>query len=319
MTINSGTLQIGENGTGGTLGANNVSNQAALVFNRADTITDSGVISGSGSLTQIGDGVLILTNSHSYFGPTLIQSGTLAIAGNGAIANSTNVMLSEGALLDVSSHAGGNVTLASGQTLSGNGNVRGNLIFASGAKLSPGNSVGTLTFSNALTLAAGSSTQLEISKGPLANDALTVLGTFTYGGNLVVTNVSGNALAGGDSFVLWNAATHSGAFASLLLPPLGTNLVWDTNAFLASGTLAVVSTAPPMFGNMTSLVDGNFRLSFSGPAGRDYELRATTNLALTPVTLWDLVASGTFSNGAVTFDDSNATNFPQRYYRLVVP
>jgi autotransporter-associated beta strand protein len=318
-TISGGTLQIGSDGTLGTIGTNNIINNATLAFNRADAISDSGVISGAGSLAQIGDGTLTLTKAHIFSGPTAIQSGTLALTGTGSIANSTNINIFAGALLDVSGHAGGGLTLASGQTLSGNGAVNGNFTVGSGAKLMPGNSTGALTFSNTLTLSAGSATRMEISKSPPANDTVTVLDSLHPGGALVVTNISGLALAAGDSFPLFNAGTIEGAFSSLAFPALGTNLAWDTNSFLISGTLTVVSTAPPAFNAVTPLNDGNFRLTFSGPAGRDYELRATTNLMLTPVTLWDLLDSETFGNDPVTFDDLSATNSPQKFYRIVVP
>ena len=80
-----------------------------------------------------------------------------------------------------------------------------------------------------------------------------------------------------------------------------------------------LSTLPPAFNSVATLGDGNFRLTFSGPAGQDYELRATTNLMLTPVTLWNLAGSGTFGNDPVVFDDLSATNDPQKFYRLLLP
>jgi autotransporter-associated beta strand protein len=318
-TISGGTLQIGDNGRTGTLGTSNVMNNATLAFNRADVISDHGMISGTGKLAQIGEGTLTLSNAHTYSGATTIESGTLALTGIGSIANSPSINVSLDALLDVSGRTGGGMTLASGQTLSGNGAVKGNLTLASGAKLAPGNSIGSMMFSNSLTLPAGSTTMLEISKAPLANDLINVLGNLTYGGTLVVTNPGAVTLTAGDSFPLFNALSHASSFNSLVLPPLGTNLMWDTNGFIVSGTLAVISTAPPAIDSVATLGDGNFRLIFSGPTGQDYELRASTNLALLPVTLWDLLNSGTFGNSPVIFDDLQATNYPQRFFRLELP
>ena len=305
--------------TTGTLGTSNVVNNATLAFNRADVISDHGMISGTGKLAQIGDGTLTLSNAHTYSGATTVESGTLALIGNGSIASSASINISADALLDVSGRTGGGMTLASGQTLSGNGAVNGNLTLASGAKLAPGNSIGSMMFSNSLTLSAGSTTMLEISKAPLANDLVNVLGNLTYGGTLVVTNPGAVTLTAGDSFPLFNALARASSFNSLVLPPLGTNLMWDTNGFIVSGTLAVISTAPPAIDSVATLGDGNFRLIFSGPTGQDYELRASTNLALLPVTLWDLLNSGTFGNSPVIFDDLQATNYPQRFYLLQLP
>ncbi|MBC8097612.1 MAG: autotransporter-associated beta strand repeat-containing protein, partial [Akkermansiaceae bacterium] len=315
-TISSGTLEIGNGGTTGTIGTNNIVNNATLVFNRSGAITDVPVISGTGSLVQRGTGTLTLANTHTYGGATLVESGTLALVGSGSIASSSGIELSVDGNLDVSGRAGGSLTLASGQTLSGNGAVNGNLTLASGAKLSPGTSIGTLTFSNTLTLSAGSLTTMEIETGPVAHDGILSFDTVTYGGTLLVTNLSGNVLAAGDSFHLFNAPAYSGSFNSILLPTLGTNLAWDVSKLAVNGTIAVVSTAAPAINSVVALGDGNFRLTFSGPFGQDYEVRASTNLSLTPVTLWDLLDTGTFGIDPVLFDDLTATNHPQRFYLI---
>ena len=318
-TISNGTLQIGDGGLTGTSGTNGIVNYAALAFNRADAISDAGVISGTGRLAQLGDGTLTLNQVHTYSGATTIESGTLALAGSGTLAGSTNINVFAAARLDVSGRTGGSLTLAAGQTLSGHGTVNGNLTVGGGATLSPGNSPGTLTFSNSLTLADGSVTVMAISTAPLTNDAVNVLGTLARGGTLVVTNISGAALAAGDRFPLFNADPRTGTFSRLVLPALGADLAWDTNSFLAGGTLTVVSTLPPVFHSVVPLNDGNFHLTFTGPAGRDYELRASTNLLLTPVTRWDLLDSDTFGSAPASYDDLSATNYPQRFYRIVVP
>jgi hypothetical protein len=153
----------------------------------------------------------------------------------------------------------------------------------------------------------------------LTNDIARIYGNLTAGGTLIVTNLGGSALAAGDSFLLFKAASYMGSFNALVLPPLDANLVWNTSALLTNGTLAVVSSAPPAFNSITSLADGNFRLNFSGASGQNYELRATTNVALVPVTLWNLLSTGTFGAGPVIFDDLSATNYPQRFYQIRAP
>lgn len=242
-TVSLGTLQFGDGGTAGTLPTNGIVNNAALAFNRADNLADTGVISGTGSVSQDGDGVVTFTKSHTYSGATLITSGTLALSGSGAISNSS-ITLADGALLDVSARTGGSMTLASGKTLSGYGSVKGGFVIASGAKLTPGSSLGTLTFSNNLTLLAGSTTTIEIGTLPSVNDKIVVNGTLAYGGSLVVTNIGGHALAAGDSFQIISAAAVSGVFSSITLPPLAGALFWDTNLLYSAGTISVALPSP---------------------------------------------------------------------------
>jgi autotransporter-associated beta strand protein len=320
-TISGGTLQIGSGGTAGSLGTGSITDNATLVFNRSDSITDtsSGVISGTGNLAKRGAGRLALTKAHTYTGATTIETGTLALTNSGSIANSSNINVSAGALFDVSGTTSGSMTLANGKMISGVGSVKGNFTIGSGAKLAPGNSIGTLTFSNALTLAAGCTNIFEISKSPLTNDVARVFGALTSGGKLIVTNIGATALAAGDSFKLFNAAGYSGSFSAFILPALTNTLAWDTSTLNTNGTLKVIAATPPVFNSWALLGDGNFRLNFSGTANQPYEIRASTNIALTPITSWMLLDSGVFGGGAIVFDDSQATNFGQRYYLIRIP
>ena len=80
-TISAGTLQIGNGGTTGSI-VGDLNNLANLAFNRSDTVTYSGAISGTGGLTQLGSGTLILANANSnYTGTTTVAAGKLQITG----------------------------------------------------------------------------------------------------------------------------------------------------------------------------------------------------------------------------------------------
>jgi autotransporter-associated beta strand protein len=318
-TISSGTLQFGDGGTAGTLPTNNVVNNAVLDFNHANNLTDSGVISATGTVVQDGDGTVTFTRSHTYSGPTLINSGTLTLSGGGSFSNSASINIALGATLDVSARTSGSWTLTSGKSLTGNGSVNGNFTVASGAKLLPGNSIGTLTFSNNLTLAAGSTNLLEISGTPLSADKLKVLGTLTCGGSLIVTNIGGSALAAGDTFKLFDAAVISGSFSGITLPALTGNLFWNTNNLFVDGTLTVASPTPPVLG--TIALAGN-KLIFSGSggsAGGNYYLIGTTNLTV-PLTNWQRLQTNQFgSGGSLNCTNTINANWPQGYYRVQVP
>jgi autotransporter-associated beta strand protein len=112
-TIASGILQLGDGGaTGGIVG--NVTDNGALVFDRSDTITFAGVISGSGSVSQIGLGTTILTADSPYTGATTISGGTLAV---GDFAHPAAAL-----------SGGGPISVGSGGTLGGDGTVTGPMV-----------------------------------------------------------------------------------------------------------------------------------------------------------------------------------------------
>ncbi|ASR43601.1 hypothetical protein BEN78_09675 [Xanthomonas citri pv. mangiferaeindicae] len=80
-TIAAGTLQVGDGGTTGSL-AGDIVNNADLVMNRSDETMLTGVISGTGHLTQAGTGTTVLVGDNTYTGGTTISAGTLQV-GNG--------------------------------------------------------------------------------------------------------------------------------------------------------------------------------------------------------------------------------------------
>jgi autotransporter-associated beta strand protein len=71
-TISAGTLQLGNGGTTGSI-IGDVANSGVLAFNRSDTNTFAGAISGTGSVSQIGTGTTILTGDSTYTGGTTIS------------------------------------------------------------------------------------------------------------------------------------------------------------------------------------------------------------------------------------------------------
>ena len=82
-TINAGALQLGDGGTSGSI-VGDVADNGALAFDRSDTVTFPGTISGTGAVNQIGSGTTILTADNTYTGPTTIAAGTLQLGNGGA-------------------------------------------------------------------------------------------------------------------------------------------------------------------------------------------------------------------------------------------
>ncbi|RYJ01798.1 MAG: autotransporter protein, partial [Actinomycetales bacterium] len=112
--ITAGTLQVGNGGTSGTLGTGDVTNNAALVFNRSDSVTVANAIGGSGSLTQAGAGTTVLTGNNSY-GATSIDAGTLQVGdggtsgtlGTGAVTNNAALVFNRSDDITVANAIGG--------------------------------------------------------------------------------------------------------------------------------------------------------------------------------------------------------------------
>lgn len=96
-SITLGALVIGNGGTTGSL-MGNISNNGILGFNRSDTMTFAGAISGTGSVQQIGTGTTILTGSNTYTGATTITAGRLQIGDGGTSGSITGHVINNGTL-----------------------------------------------------------------------------------------------------------------------------------------------------------------------------------------------------------------------------
>lgn len=130
-TISGGTLQVGTGGSSGAI-VGNITNNAALVFDRSDRTTFAQAISGSGTLTKRGAGELTLTGASSLFGATTVAGGTLSIDGSLA---SSSVQVQAGASLTGSGSLAGAVNLQNGGTLLGS---HGQTLTMGSVSLAPG-------------------------------------------------------------------------------------------------------------------------------------------------------------------------------------
>jgi autotransporter-associated beta strand protein len=316
-TINAGALVIGGAGQlGGGAYAGNITNNGVLSYSSSAAQTNLGVISGTGALNQNGSGALTLSASNTYTGGTTVNAGTLALIGAGSIAGSTNLVLASGATLDVSAAAG--FTVGAAQTLSGTGAVNG-AVTLDGALSPGGGAVGALTFSNGLTLAAGSTNIFKIVSSPLTNDAVVVLGALTNGGTLLVTNIGLVPLAGNQSFQLLTAAGYNGVFAQVQLPSLPLGLGWNTNQINTTGLLTILVTNQPSFQPLAISASGLVFAGGDGVADAPYYLLTSTNPA-TPLSNWTPVVTNFFdAGGNFNFTNPPDPTQPQQFFILELP
>jgi autotransporter-associated beta strand protein len=174
----------------------------------------TGAITGTGStLTKDGGGQLTLAGNapSTYSGTTLINQGTLALSGSATIPNTPAIDVTAGAMLDVTGVTGEFMLGATApQTLKGSGTVSGTVAANGLARLEPGESPGTLTFLNNLSLAEGVTNYFELTNslaiGGGTNDLIVVGGDLTVSSNVIAITVLGSGPLGSGSYRLFNYA-----------------------------------------------------------------------------------------------------------------
>jgi autotransporter-associated beta strand protein len=229
MTNSAGTVQIGNNGTVGSISANIVNN-AALVWHRSDNVTYSGQISGTGTLTKNGAGTLTLSGTSSMSGATTVSAGTLLVSGS--LANSE-------------------VTVSSGATLMGAGTV-GDLVI--GGTVDPGNSAAasaTLT-AGAVTLQSGGA--MRVDMGDVDGVAGTDWDLIDASGTITVNDT------GTFTIYLYGASTgfdSSQAYEWTIVD--GTVSGFDAGSF----AIDTSNFAHDLGGGTFSIVDGSLKLKFT--------------------------------------------------------
>jgi len=195
----------------------------------------------------------------------------------------------------------------------GNGAVWGNVV-AKGT-LSPGASIGTLSFSNDLTIASNLTIEVDRTASP-SNDTIIVAGTLTNAGTgtLTVTNINWTALKTNDSFQIFNKPLLNGS--ALNVASAG-GVTW-ANKLAVDGSIQVLSVpgvAPATNLAIQATGPTSFLVSGKGFPNAAYGVLTSTNVA-TPLPSWSWVGTATANgSGVIQFTDSAATN-SQKFYRF---
>ncbi|GHU39193.1 hypothetical protein AGMMS50256_38920 [Betaproteobacteria bacterium] len=232
-----------------------------MIFNRSDTVSYDGKISGNGNLTKTGGGTLTLTNTNSYLGTTTVTGGTLGIGGDGNIGNGTRTLV--GGILQLTG-----ATYEKGWTLgtgtnaigtSGSANMKGVLSGTGSLTKTDG---GTLTLSGA-NIYTGDTT---ITGGTL--EVTGTLGGGNYARNIVnwdtlVFNQSANQTLSG-------VISESGGSKGLTKNGTGTLTLSGVNTYtgdtiINEGTLELAAS-----GSLLSPV-----MVANNPAGATFALRGS--------------------------------------------
>ena len=301
-TISSGTLQVGDGGTNGSLGSGNVTNNSELAFDRSDSLVVSNLISGSGSLWQIGSGTTILTGNNTYSGGTMITNGTLQVGDNGTSGSlgSGNVVNNSELAFDRSdsfvvsnqiSGSGGVSQIGSGTTILTGDNTYSGVTTISNGTLQVGDngtsgSLGTNAVYDYGSLAFDRSDNITV------NNTISGTGSVTQAGTNVLTLTATNTYSGG-TFIN-NGGTVSVANGSAL----GTgNVDVNDGTLEAAATSATNKTIINVGGNYTQSANGNLILTIggtteNGTTNDDYNRLNAAGTASLNGTLWLIPTNG---------------------------
>lgn len=271
-TISGGVLQIGNGGTTGAI-LGDVVNNSSLVFNRSNTLTYGGTISGSGGVTQAGGGVLTLSGTNSYMGGTTINSGTLAISADANLGDAAGSVTFNGGILQTLS----SITTSRPIALNGTGTILTN-------------SLTTNIFSGAITGAGG------LTK--------TGLGTLILTGN---NSYSGNTVINVGILQVGNGGTTGNISGTVM--DNGSLIFARADQVNFGGTISGTGSVTQMGGSVLQLTGTNTYSGGTKILGGTLAISSDTNLgaASGPLTFGSgatlLTLAGITSNRAVTLNE----------------
>ena len=201
-----------------------------VVGNLNTNCTFNGVISDNNSPTALvksGNAKLTLTGASTFSDSTTVNSGTLCANNASGSATGTSP-----------------VEVFSGATLTGNGSIGGATTIDNGATLAPGDPIGTLNFTNNLTLNDNSLLQFGLGTN---SDTIVVNGDLVLTGQLSVTNAGGFGVGAYPLFTCAGALTVGNL--TLVSAPAGFNYRFNTNT-PGVVKLIVAPATPPSFGTL---------------------------------------------------------------------
>jgi outer membrane autotransporter protein len=197
---------------------------ATLSVNQSTNTTYAGGISGTGGLTKLGVGTLLLSGTDTYSGATTVGAGTLQLSGGSAIGDLSNVTMANVASAKLNLN-GSSETIGS---LAGGGNTGGNVLLGSGT-LTLGDLVNT-TYSGTISGTGGSLVK-QGSDTFILNHANTYTGGTTVTAGILRAGVAG-------AFVNNTAYTVNGGTLDLNNFALTASLFNGTGGTVSLGTAA---------------------------------------------------------------------------------
>ncbi|OQB85759.1 MAG: Autotransporter-associated beta strand repeat protein [Planctomycetes bacterium ADurb.Bin126] len=299
ITLTSATLDVISTdatitSTIGLTGANTVDVQTSRTFYA------NGQISGTGGLTKIGGGTLVLGSANTYSGATALNAGALMLVDLQAMQNS-DLAVADGTSLLLRQDAGGTFAMAS---LKWGGNV---ILDVGAAGVGPTDN--TLTLPNAQLTGSGTYSftnstgdGYKLAIGTI--DSQNTSPTFSAATEVSIAGISASNTGRLNTYTFTGAAQQT--VGAILKDPATS---WDLN-IVKNGTGALVLNGASTYGGTTTVNDGTLRLAHTAGAGT-----GTINLGNATLSLFRSGATTTYANaitstagtaGLLTLDGSGS-------------
>jgi autotransporter-associated beta strand protein len=279
-------------------------NAVALTVGNSNSNTYSGVISGSGSLTKIGAGMLTLSDANTFSGKTTVNAGTLSINSESSLGSAPGSFTPDQLLLN-----GG--ILQTNATFSIGAN-RGITLGTSGGSLRP-NGGTTVTVASVID---GPGSLTNAGPGAVTLSGLNTYagGTILSGGQLNINNPS--ALGSGALTIASSCAIDNTSGSPMVLA--NHSMAWNGNfKFLGTQNLDLGAGPVTLGGNRQVTVTAN-TLAIGGAIGGNYSLSKFGNGTLvlsgintytgtTNIVVGALVVNGSLGGGPVVLNGGNCS------------
>ncbi len=290
-TISAGTIQIGNAGTTGTLGSGNITDNAALSFDRTDNaLVVASIISGTGTVSQIGSGSTTLTAANTYSGTTTISAGTLQVGNAGATGTLGPGSVTDNAALHF--NRTNNITVAN--LISGTGSLAqagtGTTILTAANTYSGATTIsaGTLQIGNAGATGArgtgnvtdNAALTFNLTSSSTVGDLISGTGSLTQAGTGTIILTAANSYSGTTTISAGTLQVgNAGATGSLgtgNVVDKGTltfdltnsitvaNVVSSTGTLIQSGTGTTILTAANTYSGATTISAGTLQIGNAG-------------------------------------------------------
>jgi fibronectin-binding autotransporter adhesin len=321
-SISSGTIQVGDNSTTGTLGSGTVTNNGTLAFNRSDNIVVNNTVNGSGQLTKSNSNVLTLTADHGFTGAVSVNGGKLQLGNGGttgSFAAGGNINIAASATLSVNRSdavslagvtGGRSVVVAGNFQQSGSGSLQLNAALSVNGVTNVDS--GSLVVNSTLTSTGGvvvaASAGLGGSGTIVGNVDMTAGGTLSPGSSPGTLAITGNLLLGSSTILNYELNANNQAVGGGI-----NDLVAVTGNLTLDGTLNVAGIPSNVFANLqktwtlftyTGVLTNNGLILGSLPSGPngwiiDTSNAGKVNLTAVPEPSSALLFTGLFAGAAL--------------------